>query len=128
MNHVHALQGVRLIQTGDNVTLAGSVRVVLGSHNHVNCGAGIPIQLGTLRNFTASSRAQQLTQRGAQTSQNRLGFRVAKACVELDNAHAAAGHSQTAEEHAHERGAALSHTSHGRAGNLLHDLLHEALG
>ena len=55
VNHVHALQGVRLIQTGDDVTLAGSVRVVLGSHNHVNRGAGIPIQLGTLRNFTASS-------------------------------------------------------------------------
>ena len=128
MNYVHTLQGVRLIQTGDDVTLAGSVRVVLGSHNHVHCGAGIPIQLGTLRNFTASSRAQQLTQRGAQTRQNRLGFRVAKAGVELDNAHAAAGHSQTAEEHAHERGAALSHTCNGRACYLLHDLLHEALG
>ena len=128
VNHVHALQSIRLIQTGDNITLAGSVRVVLSSHNHVHCGAGIPIQLGTLRNFTASSRTQQLAQRGAQTRQNRLGFRVAKAGVELDNAHAAAGHSQAAEEHAHERGAALSHTSHGRACHLLHDLLHEAFG
>ena len=128
MNHVHALQSVRLIQAGDSVALAGSARVVLGGHNHVNRGAGIPIQLGTLRNFTASSRTQQLTQRGAQTRQNRLSFGVAKAGVKLDDAHAAVGHSQAAEEHAHERGAALSHTSHGRAGNLLHDLLHEALG
>ena len=112
----------------DRIALTRGSRVVFCRHDHVYGSAGVPFQVGVFGDLAAGCRKEQLPERGAQACQHRLGFRVAKASVEFDDAHAAAGNGEPAEEHAYERGAAFCHARDGGAGDLFDHFVHKSFG
>src|SRR5699024_5847463 len=115
------------VDPGDRVAGAGGGRVAGGGDHDGYRGVPAPAQLRVLRELSPGRGQQQRGEGGGEPLEHHLGLGIAEAGVELDYAQPARGEGQAAVEDPDEGDVAAGELGEGGAGNLLEDVLRQAL-